>query len=324
MKKSMQRIFLFVLFFCMTSFSLVSFASEAVASPSVPTYSDDLIDSDYSIAPFELNPSDIQPILDFLNTVFPVYPSGFRYMVYGSYKLMWLVNEHLTYYYASSSGQKTYDATWFYENIWGTDRGVTDIWTVGYQAQFRHYNYNTSTGQIQTIDQKLYVNLNGFLYNSYASMASMFQSYISMFNAWFRPNGNDRTQWYWEVFNTDTLEKEASNLAGVLYNISWYLGQMFLADGDASADISGPVDDLNEKFNQIDDAENGIWGSVEGAFNDFVPDLGEVSSLKAIGWVSEFLQKTFNSLGAFAIPITVSLVLGVCMQFIGYFKYKQG
>ena len=108
-----------------------------------------------------------------------------------------------------------------------------------------------------------------------------------------------------------------------MYNISWYLGQMYQMNSwEAGSELEKPIEDLNNMFTDVDNAENSIVSSVESALDSFNPDFSDVSSLVAIGWVSNYLQQLYISLGSYALPITVSLLLGVCMQFIGYFKYK--
>lgn len=192
-----------------------------------------------------------------------------------------------------------------------------------YKAQFNFASYNKDNGQITFTTRSYYCNFAGQLYLTYNSIVTYLKAYLDMFDSWYRPNGSLASQWYFEVYNSDTGEKESTNLAGVLYNISWYLGNMFeMNTWSADTELDGPISDLNDKFNEMDDAENNIWNSVSSAFDGFAPDSSDITELSAIGWVSNYLQQVFVSLGAFNIPIMVALMLGVCMQFIGYFKYK--
>lgn len=150
-----------------------------------------------------------------------------------------------------------------------------------------------------------------------------FFAYVQQFIYWYYPLQDALNSQYWRYWNTDTQQQENTNLAGVLYNITWYLGQMFLMNTwEADTELSQPIEDLNNTFQDLDSSEDSIWNSVSSAFNGFSPDSSDVTELSAIGWVSNYLQQIFVSLGAFNIPIMVALMLGVCMQFIGYFKYK--
>lgn len=158
----------------------------------------------------------------------------------------------------------------------------------------------------------------------FQSFMEYFDANVTLWRNWFYPLKSDNPL-YWRFFNTDTSKQENTNLAGVLYHISWYLGQMFqMNTWDAAIDghLQDAADSLDSTVDDYDQAEQEIFDSVSDHFSGFSPDASELSALAALAWVSEFLQKCFTALGTFAVPITVSLLLGVCMQFIGYFKYK--
>ena len=147
--------------------------------------------------------------------------------------------------------------------------------------------------------------------------------FFTKFSDWYYPFADQVAFQYWYAWNSDTQQKEQTNIATVLYYVTWYLGQMYqMNTWTAGEELQQPIEDLNDKFNDLDNAEDGIWNSISGSFDGFDPDPGSVSDLGAIGWCANYLQEIYVSLGAFNIPIMVGLLLGVCMQFIGYFKYK--
>ena len=171
--------------------------------------------------------------------------------------------------------------------------------------------------------QQVYCTLPALIDIQMQNIATIFSGIFSIFADWYYPFSADIAHYYWYAWNTDTSSKEQTNIATVLYYITWYLGNMYqMNTWTAGEELQQPIDDLNDKFNDLDSAEDGIWNSISGSFDGFDPDPGSVSDLGAIGWCANYLQQIYVSLGAFNIPIMVGLLLGVCMQFIGYFKYK--
>lgn len=190
---------------------------------------------------------------------------------------------------------------------------------------FRIPLYSFSIVNEQPVFSLSYVNCTfSGLFSYFIHNISVFLSGIfEIFSNWYYPLDPDAP--YWRYWNTDTQQQENINLAGVLYNITWYLGQMFLMNTwEAGSELETPIEDLNNAFTDLDNAEDALWSPVEDAFNSFSPDSGDITALSALGWVGNYLQQIFVNLGSFNIVITLSLILGVCMQFIGYFKYKNG
>lgn len=164
----------------------------------------------------------------------------------------------------------------------------------------------------------------GIIRSWFRAFMTYLDANLTLWRNWFYPLKSDDPL-YWRFFNTDTSKQENTNLAGVLYHISWYLGQMFQMNtwdlGDSG--LKDSAFELDTTLKEFEKAESDLFDQVKDDFNSFIPDASEIGALRAIVWVSGYLQKVFVALGQFALPITVSLVLGVCMQFIGYFKYKS-
>ena len=158
------------------------------------------------------------------------------------------------------------------------------------------------------------------------------------------------TPLYWKYWNSDTKKYEDTNIANVLSQMTWYLGNIYL-DADnylksISADVSNIADDVSniaknivgtedselnnkvtevkDKVSEFDKSEQQIVDSASDAFSKFDPSSNDYfGSLKALSWCGNYLQQIYEKLGLYGIPITIALLLGVCMQFIGYFRYKK-
>ena len=143
------------------------------------------------------------------------------------------------------------------------------------------------------------------------------------FYEWYYPLDNVLPE-YWRYYNTDTAEQEEIGLAGLMYNISWYLGQMYVlqSGSDALDNMTTQVEAVGQTLSQAEQKENEVISSISSGINNFAPDLSEIGAFKALSWSSNYLQQIFVALGTYGTVILVGLLLGVCMQFIGYFKYK--
>lgn len=168
-----------------------------------------------------------------------------------------------------------------------------------------------------------YCNFSGMLSSYFQGLLSWGQAFGDMFRSWFYPlKASNETQ-YWRVYNSDTEQYESVNPATVTGYITWYLGKLY--EGSLWADANEALEEAADKIegvtSQVDAAESAISGSVSGFVNDFNPQI-DFSVIPALGWLSNYLQQIFVYLGNFSIPIMLALFLSVCMQFIGYFKYK--
>lgn len=156
-----------------------------------------------------------------------------------------------------------------------------------------------------------------------SNISVLFRYYASRFYEWFYPLDNVDPE-YWRYYNTDTQQSENIGLAGLMYNISWYLGQLYVLQSANAAlqNMADAVSDAADTFTAVETQEHTVISSVSSAIENFNPDISFLGSLTAIAWVSNYLQQCFVSIGAFGTVIMLGLLLGVCMQFVGYFKYK--
>lgn len=141
---------------------------------------------------------------------------------------------------------------------------------------------------------------------------------------------------FWSIsFNSSTNKFERTQLysyctfAGMinyhflrdLNNALWAYFQYQNALSPGSI-IKDSVTNLSNNLTNYQNAEQRLQNQVTSSIQSFVPDLSLLSGFVAISWVSNYLQQCYISLGSFGTVIMIGLLLGVCMQFIGYFRYK--
>lgn len=140
--------------------------------------------------------------------------------------------------------------------------------------------------------------------------------YCTRFFEWYYPLDSTAPM-YWRTYNSDTDNMENVNLARVLYDISWYLGHITIGD-----DIADDVQSLSDNLTSYQAAEQTLQNRVSQSIQSFLPDVSMFSGLTAITFVRNWLQNLYLALGSYGSVMMVGLLLGVCMQFIGYFRYK--
>lgn len=161
------------------------------------------------------------------------------------------------------------------------------------------------------------------LLNRFDCMVQLIEYYCDKFYNWYYPLDNVLPE-YWRYYNTDTAQQEQIGLGGLMYNISWYLGQMYVLQSASQSldNLQDQVDDIADTLAEAESKENAVISSISSSINSFNPDLTSIGAFRALSWSSNYLQQVFLALGTYGTVILVGLLLGVCMQFIGYFKYK--
>ena len=172
--------------------------------------------------------------------------------------------------------------------------------------------------------QTVYCTLPALVDIQFKNLSALVTQVFNVFADWYYPLST-MDSLYWQYFNTDTGQKENINLAGLMYNISWYLGQMFQMNiwdlGDSG--LADSVDDLSDTLSDYDSAESDIFSSVESGLVGIESKLDlSFAPLTYIAQVSGWLTTLWNGLGSWQAPTLISFSLVICMQFIGYFKYK--
>lgn len=159
--------------------------------------------------------------------------------------------------------------------------------------------------------------------NRFSILIDVVNFWFQRFFNWYYPLDNVLPE-YWRYYNTDTGQQEEIGLAGLMYNISWYLGQMYVLQSASQSldNMTDQVEAITDTLEEAEQKENAVISSISSGINSFAPDLTDIGAFKALSWTSNYLQQMFVSLGTYGTVILVGLLLGVCMQFIGYFKYK--
>lgn len=226
-----------------------------------------------------------------------------------------ILKDHLTYNYfqpvSDVDGTRTFNAGSPFGNItYNLPKG-------------NFYTYTYQDEHIVRTTDAYYYTFMGMLRMHLVRFQSLLWSYSEMISSWFYPLRSDK--YYFRFYNTDTGKQESTNLAGILYHISWYVGQLYNlgTTNQSLSDFSSKVEEVTDTFKTIEQTESNITDTITDRFDNL--DLAFENSaewLNAVRWCSSYLQKVYVALGAYGYVITVALLLGLCMQFIGYFKYK--
>lgn len=159
--------------------------------------------------------------------------------------------------------------------------------------------------------------------NRFDVLIQLLQWFCSRFFEWYYPL-DDVLPEYWRYYNTDTAQQEEIGLAGLMYNISWYLGQLYVLQtaSEALDNFEDQVAAVTDTFEDAEAAEESIMQSINSGISSFNPDVNQFGAFRALGWCSNYLQLVFLRLGTYGTVLLIGLLLGVCMQFVGYFRYK--
>lgn len=129
---------------------------------------------------------------------------------------------------------------------------------------------------------------------------------------------------YWRYWNSDTQQQVNTNLADVLYEMTWYLGNLYILESASAAldNMESAVGTVTTTFETVEAQEEAVINSVQSHINSFNPNVSDFGAFRALPWMSNYLQQIYVSLGSYGLVITIGLFLGVCMQIIGYMRYK--
>lgn len=190
-------------------------------------------------------------------------------------------------------------------------------------ATYRMYQFAKNGEHYTFSSNQTTTSFRSALLNRFDCMVQLIEYYCDKFYNWYYPLDNVLPE-YWRYYNTDTAQQEEIGLAGLMYNISWYLGQMYVLQSASQSldNMTDQVEAITDTLEEAEQKENAVISSISSGINSFAPDLTEIGAFRALSWTSNYLQQMFVALGTYGTVILVGLLLGVCMQFIGYFKYK--
>ena len=131
-------------------------------------------------------------------------------------------------------------------------------------------------------------------------------------------NDNQNTQ--------DIISNLDQNASDITSNIDKNTDTITSGWDDSKLEQSG--NQLNDSLTQYDDVESGIHDTASGWLDDYtLPDFDQLIAvpgiLSALTWLGTFMQTCFTNMGAFNIPVTLSLVLIFVLILVGYYRIRR-
>lgn len=131
-------------------------------------------------------------------------------------------------------------------------------------------------------------------------------------------NDNQNTQ--------DIISNLDQNTSDITNNIDQNTDTVTSGWDDSKLEQSG--NQLNDSLTQYDDVESGIHDTASGWLDDYtLPDFDQLIAvsgvLSALTWLGTFMQTCFTNMGAFNIPVTLSLVLIFVLILVGYYRIRR-
>lgn len=195
-----------------------------------------------------------------------------------------------------------------------------------YFPRMSYYTYEYKDESIIATKNTAYCTYPYFIEKSINGYNTYLLASAKQFFNWFYPLKESEPV-YWQVWDTDTGQAENVNLATVGYYITWYLGQMYQMNtyDVESNGLTEKVQDFADSVKEFDSNTTSLFETAKDNFSSFNPKFESTSTfMSTLRKISQYLQKCFVALGKFNIPITISLILAICMQFIGFYKFKRG
>lgn len=98
-----------------------------------------------------------------------------------------------------------------------------------------------------------------------------------------------------------------------------------VVNGFDNSKFNSANNQLQTSIDVYDKAETDIFDSVKGDITGFqIPDFtSNVQVLAAVGFSSNYLQRLFNAIGFFNLPVTVSLVMIFVLMVLGYYRVRN-
>ena len=98
-----------------------------------------------------------------------------------------------------------------------------------------------------------------------------------------------------------------------------------VVNGFDNSKFNSANNQLQASIDVYDKTETDIFDSVKGNITGFqIPDFtSNVQVLAAVGFSSNYLQRLFNAIGLFNLPVTVSLVMIFVLMVLGYYRVRN-
>ncbi|RGC26925.1 hypothetical protein DWX59_13700 [Enterocloster aldenensis] len=124
----------------------------------------------------------------------------------------------------------------------------------------------------------------------------------------------------------DIIAAEESNTTDIINNDNRNTDTVVNGYDSSNLDESG--NKLNDKLQEYESAESNIHDTASGWLSDYtMPDfdnfLNTGGILSACIWLGGFWQTVFVNMGAFNIPVTLSLTLVFVLMLVGYHRFRR-
>lgn len=124
----------------------------------------------------------------------------------------------------------------------------------------------------------------------------------------------------------EQISADRQNTADLITNQDKNTDQITGGYDSSGLDSSG--NKLNDSLTGLEDNENAIHDQASGWITDFtLPNFDQLLEsggiLAACLWLGQFWQSMFTNMGAFNIPVTLSLCLIFVLMLVGYHRFKR-
>lgn len=190
----------------------------------------------------------------------------------------------------------------------------------------KDYYFDISTMSIMVNESLMYGFPASVLMSYFNDILDYFQAYLSLWLYNYYPRWNSGDTAAWNYYNTDTGLEEPINLGGLMYNISWYLGNLYLLNSENNySDTANPtVTALQEKITELNNAEDEL-SNLTGSLTYDSSIWTEIQSIgSSITYTSNLMDSIFNQLGILQICFKLSMTVGLAVYALGsYSEVKQ-
>lgn len=206
-----------------------------------------------------------------------------------------------------------------------TVSNISTVTTVNYTLPrywITDYYFDISTMSILSNESMVQGSYMTFFLSKFNELIDYNQAVLSLWLYNYYPRWNSGDTAAWNYYNTDTDMEEPINLGGLMYNISWYLGNLYLlnTNEDYSNNADPTVAALQSKIDELNAAEDTLT-EVTGGLSYDNSVFSEIASYgSSITYVSNLMDEIFNSLGILQIVFKLSMTVGLAVYALGSYS----
>lgn len=223
-------------------------------------------------------------------------------------------------YRSSYSGMLYRFLVWMYENVQQLFYYLVYniLWNSGSYSLYTFTN-NGETYTLTKPNSTTY--LRDAFINRIDTIISILDWYAHRFYEWYYPL-DSTAPYYWRYYNTDTELQESIGLAGLWYNISWYLGEIYQNLTDAGSDMTSDAQQLGSSISALNTAEESVNTQIQSAFST-VSGIMTLPVISAAALCISWIEYMWGSLGIFQSPTLLAYMCVILMMLIGFAKYRS-